>query len=56
MSEPVTPPPASSTGGPIGEEEGLSFRQIAVRVLLVAAVVVILFLLLMMVFGARVAG
>ena len=56
MSEPVTPPPASSTGGPIGDEDGMNFRQIAVRVLLIAVVVIVAFLLLMMAFGARVAG
>jgi hypothetical protein len=56
MTEPTTPPPSSTTGGPIGDEDGLSFRQIAVRVLLIAVVAIVLFLVLMMIFGARVAG
>jgi hypothetical protein len=55
MSDPVTPP-NPSTGGPIGDEDGLNFRQIAVRVLLIAVVAIVLFLVLMMVFGSRVAG
>ena len=56
MTEPSTPPPSSSTGGPIGEEDSLSFRQIAVRVLLLAVVAIVIFLIVMMIFGARVAG
>ena len=56
MTEPVTPPPQSSSGGPIGDEDGLSFRQIAVRVLVVAILAVVGFLLVMMVWGARVSG
>jgi hypothetical protein len=34
MTAPATPPPASPGGGPIGDEDGLSFRRTAVRVLL----------------------
>jgi hypothetical protein len=56
MTEPSTPPPSSSTGGPIGDEEGMTFRQIAVRVLAVVAVAIVIFLIVMMIFGARVAG
>ena len=56
MTQPTTPPPSSSTGGPIGDEDGLTFRQIAVRVLLVAVAGIVIFLIVMMIFGARVAG
>lgn len=56
MTDPATPPPNPVTGGPIGDEEGLTFRQIAVRVLLVAVLVVVVFLIVMMMLGARIAG
>ena len=56
MTEPTTTPPSSPSGGPIGDEEDMSFRKIAVRVLLVAVLGIVVFLVVMMIFGARVAG
>jgi hypothetical protein len=56
MTEPTTTPPNPTTGGPIGEEADMSFRKIAVRVLLIAIVAIVIFLVVMMIFGARVAG
>ena len=40
MTDPATPPPASPGGGPIGDEDGLSFKQIAIRVLAIAVIAV----------------
>ena len=56
MTEPTTQPPNPTTGGPIGDEDGLDFRQIAIRVLVIAAVAIVIFLVVMMMFGSRVAG
>ena len=56
MTEQTTPPPNPATGGPIGDEDGLNFRQIAVRVLAIAAIAIVIFLVVMMIFGSRVAG